>query len=634
MRGYSAEEIWLPEKIKLPPRRVQQLPSETAYSLLWRLAQANGYSEPRFLLQSIPELTKPLRTIGQRRQIHVELAARLSGTALPIIDYFTPYRDAEFQIIRGHQFWAKKIAANGRICPACLTEDMENVRYAANLRPYRRDWWQLFAIRHCPFHQCELVDECPGCQRPLKQNDAPHGCGCDPHVDLRRIPPRFSTPEDLTHDRWLLGRLGVDEPQPHPFLDDLPLDCGTELCLILGTVADAKEAFSSTTSPRKREHNGTRSIGFEILRNWPSSFEDMLDNTTRKMRPLLKPHTLYTKHYGGLYGLLSKNKSSSFDCVKDVVAGHISRNFFITPRSTAFDKSLYDPNRTSLWNFSQEIDVNIDLIIRILNDSGVYVNSSDARDFYMSQTHKNDVIRFLDETVDCGRLHIVIGCTRVNIDEMAHLGILRRAFLPHPRRLGRVYKADFNAILEAISAENLPDISEVMDALPARQLTKSDICSGPMMISMLLSNDLQAVAKVPDEVGFRALGFRLTDVLEALERSRGIISRRRGSKEYGWQKGTISELRKLGLLSGSPLERSLDVAEFRRVAAEHVTLKEMMTWQGATFQRKALRNALADANVEPVVELGEGTTELWNRSKAREVFAAFVESRASGRPKN
>lgn len=146
-----------------------------------------------------------------------------------------------------------------RWCPGCLHE-----------RPFHRNWWDIQAIRRCPFHDTPLVDKCAD-GRTVHWWWPNVDVSPDGEVLGRPMAAHASSP---TLESYLLGRLGVADKFPAPLIDDCDAGTVIEVCDIIGRLlcnpwsAELPEMPSDATQVgfQALSHDGPHLV--EALRAW------------------------------------------------------------------------------------------------------------------------------------------------------------------------------------------------------------------------------------------------------------------------------------------------------------------------------------------------------------------------------
>lgn len=132
-----------------------------------------------------------------------------------------------------------------RWCPGCLHE-----------QPFHRVWWDIQAIRRCPFHGTALVDTCAD-GKTLHWWWPNFDISPDGEVLGR---PTGVHPSDATFESYILGRLGYADRLFAPLIDTCDAGTVIEVCEIIGRLlsnpwsADLPEMPSDATE-----------VGFQAL---------------------------------------------------------------------------------------------------------------------------------------------------------------------------------------------------------------------------------------------------------------------------------------------------------------------------------------------------------------------------------
>ena len=289
-------------------RRSSLLPDESLPSLVARLAWLNGYEPPtlldRFCLAEVPahlcrgtvDCWPPaaaflrlaaLTTISvadlYRASAHrfapiLTLPATVQPEGLDADGEELPVLDGT--VILGHV----RPSLTAQFCPRCLEDAV-----------YHRLTWTPYAIAACLEHRCLLVQQCPGCHRPVTISMVTvatcHSCGTD---------LRTASAQDFSGDVWALqaqeliyGWLGLAQvpdvctdalPDPRPAVCYGVLDVMRRLVMRSSPTWDYWHHISSDmTAPHRGlleltpvEIASVYATAMKGLRGWPESLSTFL----------------------------------------------------------------------------------------------------------------------------------------------------------------------------------------------------------------------------------------------------------------------------------------------------------------------------------------------------------------------
>lgn len=610
-------EAWhLPTDVERLPLIVAQREHEPAESVLLRLAIANGYFSIPRLLSATPNFPKKLVVEDLTRQKCIALAERLGGLAEGPLEKATPHRTLPGITLYGHYFKKFRTIGKARVCPACLAADTKNLAGRELLRPYRRNWWEIHNIGACPFHSTALIDSCPKCGTRLRLTKSAVSCACDPRVDLRRVTGVRVPNEDIVHDRWLLGRLGICEQHEHAFLDMLSPDIGSHLCLIIGTLIESGFQLSRTCTLRASYSVRARSLGWRVLQEWPHSFDAFLDQLIEHNNSTNKLKAMRTASYSGLYQHLRRERSPELEVVYEAIKAHAARTHLVAESTRFFGHKLALGDKVALHHAAKLAGCGPGRFVAIsktLNLPSLGRAASGTRT--VPTGHVEVVKNFWDSSIEAVQVAKILGCNHKTVDMMIEMGVLR------VRLKGKVAvstlfdRGDFDMLLKAISAP-LEELDELADDLITVRQAVAIVWRGEATILKgLLSGDIRAVARSPGKEGFKGMILRRSEVIDAIPKLTGKALSFSVLKKIGWEAGTIRYLQRLGYLKH---ERRyyVDVAELKAFQKQYVAMKEMLRWEGE-HSVHGIRKILKAGGIEPEIRTQSNVTGFWPRGPAQ-----------------
>jgi len=189
--------------------RVRLGEHEPAFSVLDRLAL-------RHLLPSASALAEQIDLLP--RDFAVEVGTGLHIDAVASLARVDPVALRRSTLVRAGSHMCVKLVdppagasgvlalRPGRICPACLSDDLDLRGGMEQTRPYRRFWWEVGSIVCCPMHRLPLVGSCTACGRRLSRlSTLARFCHCG--NDLAQRPAGVLLSSELGADTYVLRRL-------------------------------------------------------------------------------------------------------------------------------------------------------------------------------------------------------------------------------------------------------------------------------------------------------------------------------------------------------------------------------------------------------------------------------------------
>lgn len=338
-----------------------------------------------------------------------------------------------------HSVAARRVRLNGREvreldwstrarrwCARCMADDLANSGTAG---VWHRSWWDARFVGTCPIHRVSLLDRCVRCGKPPVWGRAPLStCVCG-HV----LTEGGSTCSPTGSDHYLLGRLGVLNPCPHPLLDELDLvDC-------VPFLADAGVATDTSrrTGWRRSTTISTHLLaaGMSVLTDWPAGFRNLLDRELATHRDGARAG-LGT--YGPIYGrwLANLPRRQGFEEAIRVLEEHAVGNGLI-----AAGELLPGAGQSiGLVEAARRMGTGFDRARRLLGATGAVPRGS--RRGVRSRLRTVDVDR-LQETVDdlVGQTDValLLGIGRRQVQQLGDAGVLAGLVHPDTVRGGRRY---------------------------------------------------------------------------------------------------------------------------------------------------------------------------------------------------
>ena len=564
------------------------------------------------LLRSTPHLSAK-RVLN--RQHRIELAARLSGFDVAQIASSTPkrmtYRTAH---VAGEAFNMAKPRA-GRLCPACVEQDFaSNEEKRRELRPYRRDWWQVPAITTCPFHATILVSACPHCDGGYDELLPTGRCGCG-----HAIAPVAPVP-DCAHDAWLLGRLGIWPTTMSPLLDAMPPDTAAELCRIVGK-AIAREPFRGASREQPAYVAEMRSRGWRLLNGGLPAFERLLDEIVE----LQKGRGRYCNtSYAGIHPFLTRNNCASLDGLRSLLAVHAGRSLGLGgSRARLFNRLAFDGDHVSVARAADATGLSEPRLLALLAAIEPDCVATVASTSLMSRGGFISIRDALANSIRSSDARALLGFTPRMFDAASDAGLFDY-LLPASRSFSLVRRGSVDALLRKFAR---PPIVAAGGLLDANSFARAARVKAADVMLAVVSNLIRPAGRRSDRKGFLGLLFCAGDAAGLRPRLRGEVSKKRAAEELGWLIGTISALRAAGVLdvgSGQTVTIT-SLANFRR---EFASAAEAHAWLIEPMSYLAFCHMLRRTCGQPTVS-GQGVTPFWDRRLLGDRLASLISADAT-----
>ncbi|GEM_PF-4075285 len=615
------EKFIFPDSVKRLPLIVTPRQNEPAESVVFRLALANGYRTINDMLRGTPNFPRELLKQRYSRGKYIAIAATLCGVAEEQLEAATPFRNSGGLALFGHHFRKIRAVGTARVCPACLSDDMANYSGPESLRPYRRNWWEIQNIGACPIHAIALVDSCPACDEPLQLIKSTTSCDCNPHVDIRRLISPTIEPGDLVHDNWLLGRLGVCPLQESPFLDSLPIDTASHLCLMLGTISENNFSVRGKRIVSPKYSMITRSIGWAILHNWPSSFKSFLDDLIESNSSDNDLKSVRSTRYGGLVRHLQAEDCPELEPVLQAIRSHVAHHQLISPTTRIFGQRL-DLGENIALSAAAEIAGCGEVRFLKISDALELPSAQQPKvGTYIVPTANVEVVKdFLASSIEAAQLARQVGCDPKIITRLVDGGMLGLKLAGNVSVTNLIDRSDAEKLL-SVTSEEFDQFKNLDDrCISAKQACRLAISGIEGVLTAIISHNLRGVGRNPEISGFRGLIFDRSDVLEAVNSIFGTSLSRDIIDKYEWKHSTLLHLRRLGYLNAALRPDYVYMAELNEFMAAHVSMSEMLDWQESPDKRRTIRDILSRRGVEPTIPTSAKVSGFWPRKAAREAL--------------
>jgi len=603
----------LPDEVTRLPRVVKLQDHEPADSALVRLATANGFDKIASMLRATPNFPSKLCNYDLTEDRCISLLERLGDIPTKDILRQTPVRSIGSITLYGHEFRRFRSIGPARVCFQCVSNDRISRRGLRGTGSFRRNWWELHNMGVCPEHATRLLDHCPKCRVKFRRLLPIGTCSCGFAAEQVGSVDDPIPQHHMIHDRWLLRRLGITNGPTHEFLDTLPLDIGSSLCLIIGEVVSNDYKISRTQALRPFYSADKRSIGWDALHDWPLSFRDFLDALVAKN--LKGNKSIRTARYSGLSNQLAKFGGADLEPVFEEIRRHL-RSTTITSSKTRVAGQFVGLSETiAIHHAAILVGCGPGRFIEIcdrLNVSTFSCSQSGVNVIYQGDLER--IRNFWLESIEAVQMAKALKCNYKTIDRMIDMNFLRVKLPGRVAVSPLVDREEFDMIMEAVT-KPLPEVNKPdEDYVTLRQAVRIVWGGEATILQGLMLGMIQSVGRSTGEAGFKGMIFKKRNLLDSLENLTGKISCQEGVSTYRLQAGTILFLKRNGYLSSEPryyVERS----ELECFLANHVSLADMAKWQPG-FSPFEIKRALRAVGVEPEIAPQHGVTGFWRREPA------------------
>lgn len=223
----------------------------------------------------------------------------------------------------------------GRVCPACVREDMDERVGPVECRPYRRFWWDLAAIYACPIHNLFLIKSCAACRRPFGgDNLSLNRCSCGNKLTRKCY---SAVPKDLLEvNRYIFGRLINENSSTIHILNELSIRNAIGILTKFGSQATlTSNRIVKTTDEIEKARIMT--AGYEAFANWPTGFENALEKLVSDRAPnRISPKSAY----GGMYRWLTANCDADLEQIRVALREHAIKRIPLKRNTKIFGAKL------------------------------------------------------------------------------------------------------------------------------------------------------------------------------------------------------------------------------------------------------------------------------------------------------
>lgn len=580
------------------PRLVRHRSEETARSILVRIALANGMRNVRHLFKASPGVLVQ-HVVG--REARVELASKLSGFDAAEISANTPIVMTGSHISVAGFVFNRHYGKPGRLCPACVEEDLE--RFAderEDLRAFRRGWWQLPSITTCPRHRVTMVSRCGTCSAPLDQDRQVRSCSCG-HADIRG---EEVAADACDHDPWLIGRVGLGPVVEHPLLDAMHPDRASELCRFLGLSMEG-EMVRGARHYEPLALAEARSRGWSVLRDGEPGLLRALDKLADRGRGF---GTVCNTGYGSLNRFLTHYDAPDLDRIRAMVAEHASSNVALHG-ATLFGRAVTGAVKISTGQAARLLKVSESFVRNILSATDAQAAPLAAGPVLLDGAQFLRVKEVLRTTMRTPEAADALGFDVPMMRTAVEEGLLEIVVPTSKSSFGLVGRASVAKLMRCFGV-SLTRRDDLLDCKALARLAKVSLAD--VMISVARGH-ITPAGRIEDEPGLLGLRFQTEDASFDfhLQLHRRAL-KERVCAELGWRVDTVPKLIKVGALKADFL--FIEIDELARFREQYASSSEAAEWLvDPPAHVRTLNRLLRERCGAPVVS-GVGMTLFWKRS--------------------
>lgn len=405
------------------PLRVRFAEDEAPYSLLARMALRHSCpSIIEFLgqLQRSPTNLQRLAYSGY----HVEHVAHLAGQPAALLTRNAIHPNGGDLSVRGERIIEGPVPAGrlnaGRVCAACLSDDLRDRAGPLDCRPYRRFWWDLTVFQVCPVHAVKLLKRCPQCHKRLSRYSmSPRFCPCG--VDLA-AGARTARPPSSAVQSYLLGRLEVGKRVPHAVFDQLPWDLAAQAIDYFGrawlraNIERQAGRFDRMGVPSAKDEAFAATGAAE-------GFAALLRILSRDRPPTASPARVYAP----LLEWLRRSRSTGLDPLRLVMREEAMRQFAFADRTYVLFTST-SAQHIKFSTAAKRIGVSVPRLRNLFVEFGHAPNREEARAVKsVSVETCKTISRSLESSCLTTEAAAVLGISEVQVRKLIAQGALRLA---------------------------------------------------------------------------------------------------------------------------------------------------------------------------------------------------------------
>jgi hypothetical protein len=555
-----------------------------------------------------------------------------------------------------------------RLCPVCISED-----------PFHRQIWNLRIATACPVHGAALIDKCPVCREPLHWGRL-DVFRCSRGHHLKHNPQAGSNgrvpPSELFGVRAIYEKCGSLEgaasvlSQVPEAIQKLDLMQFGQFLLVVGRVK-----LGDNTSFRPRGVVRYDSIkahrilqaGFDVARNWPTSFTSLIGELHREARRarhrvgLGKEITTLVRTFAGSPPLL--------EIIKGPIGEYVSARQIYLQKRTRLLLDLQEPDATqfvSLKEAAETIGCCEETARNLALRHKWIAGAPGSGHVYLIPRSKVEEWAKREATISLKKAGKLLGLWRAAATTILERGLVRcvRGCSSNDHSCGYhiVRKAEVDKLLNAIQKSTLteprPDRGPLVSWRGYQKRGSAEGVDAGIALKAIVEGRLVAYGKRGDQKGFDGLLFHLLDLTDisanepsgprrAVAAKRTAVSRHVSTNDAALIAGmhcqSIFRALELKLISsrvsrGPRSARLIELAELRQFMRDYTTITKLV--REHNLHTNTIKSILGRLRVQPAGGTRKGKyvrspiyscAEL-KRAKFFQAVAEHSSQRASARP--
>jgi hypothetical protein len=415
---------------------------------------------------------------------------------------------ASFCHIGGETFQMEQFARlRLRICPPCVSEDIERGTDREDLRPFYRVGWHLSVFRTCGRHGTALVELA---RLPGLREFRDFGRSIQPFLPKLPALVRDAVPVSTLPLQAYLERRqeqGID----HTWFAGVPAYAVIRMSDLLG-FAKLTDRYSGLQKLPDEKRQEVQSVGFEIGAAGPDSIHSLLQELDGRFfdsKVALGPSKLYRRLYDWLEGWGVQDPA--YAGLISVVREHVLDSLPMGHGDLLFGKLLEERRVHSIASLARTSGVHCKRVRQLLMDNGLTeADSMDIPDGRVLVPAKEaevivDVMQTVMRLPDIAQL---LGATPKLVNALVRQNRIpaSKGTISRPMRV----RSDVEPVLRKLQA-SVVEGDDGRGLMPLRAAVRSSMITLDLVVELILERKLRRVASTSPNVQFSTL---LVDVEE------------------------------------------------------------------------------------------------------------------------
>ncbi|NGO51057.1 TniQ family protein [Allomesorhizobium camelthorni] len=408
--------------------------------------------------------------------------------------------------------WSSLLRSRVRMCPACMTEDIENLDCRIAARPHRRSIWIIKPIRTCIRHDMALA-EIGSLESPAQLHDVSQVIASA----LPRLPHLLDhatrrTPSSL--ECYIVDRIAATAGVS--WLDGFPLHAALHIAHVLGAVAQhGSDVVLDDLSDDALWQ--CEAAGFAIADRGETGILSLLDDLRERFRD-----SRYYGHgrkatYGRLYDWLAhENSDPAYDPLREIVFRHAVETMPLGPGERLLGREVVERRTHSIRSASLEFGLHPKRLRKLLRTAKLTGKQSDvlADDRVVFDAEAAEpFLRDLAQSMSLEEAREYL-----NVPRPHDRGLLERGLINPMITGGRsdgehaFLRSDLDDLLERLLRNADPMLCGDTAMVPMITAAKHSCCAVMDIVALVLDGKLKRVGRDTSDRGFISV---LVDAEEA-----------------------------------------------------------------------------------------------------------------------